>query len=127
MPYRPKQHRPKEIEPLHGQRRPSASQRGYGVHWRWLRRCMLRDHPLCADPFGLHASDDYGLVPAQHVDHIIPLADGGTNDESNLQCLCAPCHGRKTVFHDGGFGRPRHPLRRANESGVDDKSEREGT
>ena len=127
MPYAPKQHRPKVIQAPCSQRRPSASQRGYGVHWRRLRRCLLQEHPLCADPFGLHVNDGYSLVPAQHVDHIIPLTQGGTNDEANLQCLCAPCHARKTVFHDGGFGRPRQPLGRANGNGVDDKSEREGT
>ena len=31
-----------------------------------------------------------------HIDHIIPLACGGTNDESNLQLLCVGCHYEKT-------------------------------
>jgi len=31
-----------------------------------------------------------------HVDHIIPLAEGGTNDAVNLQVLCKPCHFDKT-------------------------------
>ena len=30
------------------------------------------------------------------VDHIIPKAEGGTDDESNLQSLCKPCHAAKT-------------------------------
>ena len=30
------------------------------------------------------------------VDHIIELADGGTNDDSNLQLLCNECHESKT-------------------------------
>jgi 5-methylcytosine-specific restriction endonuclease McrA len=31
------------------------------------------------------------------VDHIIPLADGGREDDSNRQALCAePCHREKT-------------------------------
>lgn len=30
------------------------------------------------------------------VDHIHPLFDGGTNDESNLQAICAQCHRVKT-------------------------------
>lgn len=30
------------------------------------------------------------------LDHIIPIADGGTNEESNLQLLCRPCHLKKT-------------------------------
>jgi 5-methylcytosine-specific restriction protein A len=30
------------------------------------------------------------------IDHQIPLARGGTNDDSNLQCLCSWCHDGKT-------------------------------
>ncbi|MGJ7533938.1 MULTISPECIES: HNH endonuclease [unclassified Variovorax] len=37
-------------------------------------------------------------VPSRdHIDHIVELADGGTNDDSNLQPLCdVPCHKAKT-------------------------------
>jgi 5-methylcytosine-specific restriction endonuclease McrA len=31
-----------------------------------------------------------------HIDHIIPLEDGGTDDDANLQILCESDHGRKT-------------------------------
>ena len=30
-------------------------------------------------------------------DHIIPLAEGGTEEDSNIQALCEPCHGEKTA------------------------------
>ena len=30
------------------------------------------------------------------VDHILPLSLGGRDETSNLQVLCAPCHGTKT-------------------------------
>ncbi len=37
-------------------------------------------------------------------DHIIPLAEGGTNDEINLQVLCKPCHFEKTqIEHEQGY------------------------
>ena len=31
-----------------------------------------------------------------HIDHIVPLACGGTNEKINLQILCQPCHFEKT-------------------------------
>ena len=38
------------------------------------------------------------------IDHIIPLAEGGTNDESNLQVLCKQCHFEKTQLeHEQGY------------------------
>lgn len=36
-------------------------------------------------------------IPVEyHIDHIVPLWSGGTNDRSNLQGVCVPCHGHKT-------------------------------
>ena len=29
-------------------------------------------------------------------DHIVPLSQGGTDDEDNLQTICRPCDKRKT-------------------------------
>ena len=31
------------------------------------------------------------------IDHILPLYKGGTNNRDNLQALCRPCHGKKTL------------------------------
>lgn len=32
-----------------------------------------------------------------HVDHVVPLADGGMDDPCNMQALCADCHATKTA------------------------------
>jgi len=31
------------------------------------------------------------------VDHIVNIAQGGTDDDANLQALCVPCHQAKTA------------------------------
>lgn len=107
MPERIPRHQPRVLAARGHQRatdqpqvpRESASRRGYGRRWRRRRLRYLAAHPWCADP-------SHRLpVPGEHVDHIVPLARGGTDDETNLQTLCASCHARKTVLLDGGFGR----------------------
>ncbi len=39
------------------------------------------------------------------IDHIIPLAQGGANDLSNLQTLCAKCNREKSAKLDPRFRR----------------------
>ncbi len=105
MPTRPPQHQPPGANATAaGPRRAGPSRRGYDRRWQRLAQAFRRAHPLCADPFGLHEGRP---TPGEHVDHIVPLAAGGTHDDSNLQTLCASCHSRKTVMQDGGFGRSK--------------------
>ena len=40
-------------------------------------------------------------VKATHADHVVPAMDGGTDDPSNLQALCAPHHEAKTAREAG--------------------------
>lgn len=82
--------------------RPSSHQRGYGATWRRLRLMMLARHPICADPFDVHAQQ-HEVVPAVDVDHILPRSQGGRDEESNLQGLCHACHSRKTAL-ENNFG-----------------------
>ena len=37
-----------------------------------------------------------GVNNTLHIDHVVALANGGTNDMKNLQLLCVECHERKT-------------------------------
>jgi len=77
--------------------RPSAAARGYDADWRKIRDAHLKLEPNCR----------VCGQPGKHVDHIKPLRQGGTHDESNLRTLCASCHSRKTAQEDGGYGNQR--------------------
>ena len=61
-----------------------------GRPWRRLKaKIHLRD---------LYTCKRCGLVTMSlELDHIINIAQGGTDDESNLQSLCPPCHLKKTI------------------------------
>lgn len=55
------------------------------------------------------------------VDHIIPLARGGSDDRENKQGLCAPCHKKKTLAEQGarqGRGVPYAWQRRTRPIGL---------
>jgi 5-methylcytosine-specific restriction endonuclease McrA len=43
------------------------------------------------------------ITEKRHIDHVIPLARGGTNDPRNLQLLCARCNRRKGTKHPIDF------------------------
>ena len=65
----------------------------YGRKWYKLRQSILkRDSYLCQECL---RNGKYQV--AEDVDHIVPLTQGGTDDESNLQSLCHECHKIKTA------------------------------
>jgi 5-methylcytosine-specific restriction enzyme A len=64
--------------------------RGRALQERRAR--LLRAHPLCV------WCERRGVVAlATALDHIVALTNGGADDESNLQGLCAECHRQKTA------------------------------
>jgi len=81
------------------QRRGSAEQRGYGAAWRARRDAFIEQHPVCCVPGCGRPTDE--------VDHVVPKARGGADDESNWQPLCQTHHSAKTCREDGGFGHHR--------------------
>jgi 5-methylcytosine-specific restriction protein A len=52
-----------------------------------LRYRLFRGQPFCA-----HCH----VAVATIRDHVVPLAEGGSEIESNVQALCHECHDRKT-------------------------------
>jgi 5-methylcytosine-specific restriction protein A len=90
-----------------------------GRRWMEIRRHMLELQPLC-----VMCSKNGILKFAHEVDHKIPLHKGGTDDYSNLQCLCREHHYKKTqeeqgkryrskIGKDGVPSDPDHPWNRA--------------
>jgi 5-methylcytosine-specific restriction protein A len=55
-------------------------------------RILKRDCGLCQ--VCLRTGD---ITKADSVDHIVPKAEGGTDDDDNLQSICVPCHTAKTA------------------------------
>jgi 5-methylcytosine-specific restriction protein A len=57
-----------------------------------LRKRRLAREPLCRD---CKAKGNY--TEALTIDHIVPLALGGLDIDSNCRALCHPCHDRRTA------------------------------
>ncbi|MGY8757639.1 MAG: HNH endonuclease [Phycisphaerales bacterium] len=47
-----------------------------------------------------------------HIDHRLALQHGGTDTETNLQILCKPCHGSKTIEENQRRRSEKLPQRR---------------
>ncbi|GAA0493659.1 HNH endonuclease [Pigmentiphaga daeguensis] len=76
------------------QLRGNRHQRGYGTDWdRTRKRILARDGYLCQCE---ECQAEGRPLLATEVDHRIPKARGGTDDESNLRAINRDCHKRKT-------------------------------
>jgi 5-methylcytosine-specific restriction enzyme A len=87
-----------------------ASKGVTGRPWRRLRdQIMERDGHLCR----CDECTRLGRTRLAHeVDHIVPLADGGTDDPRNLRAINRDCHKLKTqVESAAGRGVGRNPER----------------
>lgn len=71
---------------------PGATPRQRGRKGMTRRARWLSLHPLCA-----HCEQANRVTLAEEVDHIVPLIEGGADDEANLQSLCVSCHKAKTA------------------------------
>lgn len=72
--------------------RESRQARGYGRAHELMRARVLVEEPVC------RICAAAGRIAASTIaDHITPKAEGGTDDRSNYQGVCAPCHRAKTA------------------------------
>ncbi len=65
----------------------------------------VKNYVLERDRCQCQSCGQAGLEANLEVDHIIPLALGGSNDLSNLQTLCRSCNQRKKHYLDPRFQR----------------------
>lgn len=73
-----------------------ATERLRGRAGQAQRKRRLEAEPLC------RICAERGLVTAATVpDHITPLALGGSDDDTNIRCLCQPCHDEVTAEQFG--------------------------
>jgi 5-methylcytosine-specific restriction enzyme A len=74
----------------------SASLRWSGRKLQEWRERILAREPLCR-----HCNEVGRTTIATEVDHIVPLEDRGTYEDSNAQPLCGDCHKAKTAKDRG--------------------------
>jgi 5-methylcytosine-specific restriction protein A len=67
--------------------RTNAPRRLRGEQAQKRRAAVLRRNPHCVL---------CGMRPSTQADHIVPLAEGGADHESNMQGVCMVCHKAKT-------------------------------
>ena len=61
---------------------------------------------LAAEPLCRECRRQGRTTPAAEIDHIVPLASGGGDQDDNLQPLCRDCHWRKTATENMRRHRP---------------------
>jgi len=94
--------------------------------WKKLRRRALTMNQVARHSTFPHCEicEEVGITTqATEVDHIKPHKGdyGLAFDPDNLQCLCKPCHSRKTYYEDGAFNRPaggKAPVTGCDEDGI---------
>lgn len=72
-------------------KRPAPTKRITGRKLQRMRESLFARNPLCVECLKLGR-----VTEATQRDHIIPLFDGGADDESNEQGLCEACHDAKS-------------------------------
>ena len=79
-------------KPTGWSKRATRQERGYGREHERMRAIVLYEEPLCRPCLA------EGRTTASVIaDHIIPKAEGGTDERENYQGICRPCDSAKTA------------------------------
>ncbi len=84
------------------------------ARWRKLRAMHLAIEPMC------RGCAPHRLTPANHVDHITAISDGGHPFPSHegLASYCLPCHSRKTARgNEAGAIKTNKPMKGCDADG----------
>lgn len=79
-------------KPKPWQRTANQAKRTTGRTLQRQRQQLFRSEPLCRE-----CMRNGHTTPATIRDHIVPLAEGGRDDDSNIQPLCQQCSDAKTA------------------------------
>jgi len=70
----------------------------------------LRSQRLAANPLCIDCKQLARVKAAEVIDHIIPLALGGTDTDDNIRSLCNDCHRKRTAEQFGHRHKPQTAL-----------------
>lgn len=73
-------------------KRPTVTKRVTGRKLQAMRERLFKLDPLCAE-----CRRQGRVTLATQRDHIKPLAEGGADDDDNVQGLCIGCHDAKSL------------------------------
>lgn len=89
-----------------------SSRRPRPAGWKRLRLAVLERDAHTCKWCGKHADT---------VDHVVPVAEGGSDDMSNLAAACAPCNIRRGAIEGGRAAqriKPRQKRQRESNPGL---------
>ena len=66
-------------------------------HTRAKLSSAERNEVACRQQWRCNGTCGHVLPARYHIDHVVPLREGGKNEESNYQALCGNCHDAKTA------------------------------
>lgn len=89
-------------------RTKTRQERGYGADHDRMRKRVLAEEPLCR----ICLAEDR-VTASTVADHIVPKAEGGTDERENYQGACKPCHDIKTAEEAARAQGRRAPKRTA--------------